>query len=281
MTAPSVKKPFRTNPKQAVLPLRGGPKQKKNLDHSKLVFQLKSELGRLQQRDREWKLMFNMLGHDLREPLVTLEGFTKLLEEEDCSPHDRRRYLKIIREAINSLHLLVGSLQSVSKLYHDASEFVPVSLREILNSVLVSLSQQIKREKGTIHLNFDDIAFHGDPIRLYQIFLNLLANSLKYHKKETAPIIHVEAKVSGPLIRVSISDNGVGMNADDLKKIFEPFTRLDDGAGSREGMGMGLSIVKRIAESFGGRVSVKSQQGIGTTFTVSIPRSYPQSGAQK
>ena len=257
--------------KQAVLPLRKakGPAQAS----TKILFQLKSELTRLQQRDREWKLMFSMLSHDLKEPLVTLEGFTKLLEE-GASAGDQKRYLKIIREAINSLHLLVGSLQSVTKLYHDPSELTDISLRELLNSVLVSLTQQIKRERGHVEVLFDDRIVRGDPIRLFQVFLNIIANSLKYHKKETPPTIKIDARPSGSFIKVSISDNGVGMSHDDLKRIFEPFIRLDEGAGSREGMGLGLSIVKRIAESCGGRVSVKSQSGVGTTFTVMLPKSY-------
>jgi signal transduction histidine kinase len=253
---------------QRELPLR--QMRSPQASNSKTIFQLKSELNRLQQRDQEWKTMFSMLGHDLKEPLVTLEGFTKILEEQDADPKDRKRFLKIIREAINSLHLLVGSLQSVSKLYHDPSELEDVSIKEVLNDALVSLSEKISREKATIELNVDDVWARGDRVRLYQIFLNLLANSIKFHKREVAPHIKVSANISGAFCRISITDNGVGMSAEDLKKIFTPFTRLD--AGSIEGMGLGLSIVKRIAESFGGRVSVKSSPGVGTTFTVNLPR---------
>ncbi len=260
------------DPHQKELPLARGVTRAKQ---PKAIFQLKTELHRLQERDREWKLMFNMLGHDLKEPLLTLEGFSQLLEDGASSPKDQQRYLKIIREAIHSLHLMVGSLQSVAKLYHDPDELVDLSLREILNSVVMSLSKQVSREKGQIEVLFDDVLVRGDPVRLYQIFLNLIANSLKFHKKEKAPVIQIDAKLSGSFLRISISDNGVGMSSEDLKRIFEPFSRLDSGdAGSREGMGLGLSIVKRIAESFGGRVLVRSQQGVGTTFTVMIPKTY-------
>jgi len=223
--------------------------------------------------------MFNMLGHDLKEPLVTLEGFTKLLEEGACDASDQKRYLKIIREAINSLHLLVGSLQSVSKLYHDPSDLVELSLLEIFNNVVSSLSRQISKTKGKIDLQFDDTIILGDPVRLYQIFLNLIANSLKFHKTETPPLIRVTSKTAGGFLRISISDNGVGMSQEDLKKIFEPFTRLESSVKS-EGMGMGLSIVKRIAESFGGRVQVKSQPDVGTTFCVFLPRKTPVKGVK-
>jgi len=267
-SAPSDTKKLAQKPQQRELPLR--QVRSPQTSHSKTIFQLKSELNRLQQRDQEWKTMFSMLGHDLKEPLVTLEGFTKALEERDADPKDRKRFLKIIREAISSLHLLVGSLQSVSQLYYDPSELEDVSLKEVLHDALVSLSEKITRENATIDVQVDDVYARGDRVRLYQIFLNLIANSIKFHKREVPPHITVSATQSGTQCKISITDNGVGMTPEDLKKIFTPFTRLD--AGSIEGMGLGLSIVKRIAESFGGRVAVKSSPGVGTTFTINLPR---------
>lgn len=251
---------------QRELPLKRG----EEIANSKVVFQLKSELNRLQQRDREWKLMFSMLGHDLKEPLVTLEGFTKILEEEKVSPDDQKRYLKIIREAIHSLHLLVNSMQSVSKLYQNSTELIDISLIDILKSALTSLSRQISKSKAVVELPPEDLQLKGDPVRLFQIFLNLIGNSLKFVRQDTPPLIKVETRTTNRFYRVSISDNGMGMSPEDMKKIFEPFTKLD---GNFEGMGMGLSIVRRIAESFGGRVLVKSSLGTGTTFTVLLPRS--------
>jgi signal transduction histidine kinase len=252
--------------KQALLPLVRETSAPKS--HSKAIFQLKTELNRLQQRDREWKLMFNMLSHDLKEPLLTLEGFTKLLDEGNLSK-DQQRYLKVIREAVNSLHQLVGSLQSIARLSQDPEEFTEISLRELLTSVLNSLSQQLEKSGGTVQLP-NDIIIKGDPIRLYQVFLNLIANSLKYHKKSVAPVITITYRKDPHFHRISIKDNGVGIDSRDLKKIFLPFARLEDVP--TDGMGIGLSIVKRIAESFRGQVLVRSKQNVGTTFTVCLPR---------
>ncbi|MDB5038702.1 MAG: response regulator receiver sensor signal transduction histidine kinase [Bacteriovoracaceae bacterium] len=271
MTQPrkdSLKKRPKENSKQALLPL-AQEKSSQKLPNSKVVFQLKTELHRLQQRDREWKLMFNMLSHDLKEPLLTLEGFTKLLDETGLSK-DQLRYLKVIREAVNSLHLLVGSLQSIARLSQDPEEFSDVSLRELIQSVITSLSQQIEKSKGVIHFHGSDVLIKGDPVRLYQVFLNLIANSLKYHKKAINPVITISYRKDARFHRISIKDNGVGIDPHDLKKIFLPFTRLEDVP--TDGMGIGLSIVKRIAESFRGQVLVRSKQNVGTTFTVCLPR---------
>src|SRR5205807_64766 len=111
------------------------------------------------------------------------------LNESGLSNKDHQRYLKVIREAVSSLHLLVGSLQSIARLSQDPEEFTEISLKDLLHSVLTSLSQQIEKSKGNIQLPRNDIILKGDPVRLYQVFLNLIANSLKYHKKTIAPAI--------------------------------------------------------------------------------------------
>jgi signal transduction histidine kinase len=240
------------------------------IPQSKIIFQLKSELHRLQQRDREWKMMFHMLSHDLKEPLLTLEGFSKLLDAGELEKKDQSRYIKIIREAVSSLHLLVGSLQSISKLYQEAHDFTEISLRELLHSVVTSLSNQLQKTKGRIILPPEDVHIKGDAIRLYQVFLNLLANSLKYHKKAVSPEIVISYRRDSNFHRIAIKDNGVGIEPQDLKRIFTPFVRLEDVP--TDGLGLGLSIVKRIAESFGGKVLVRSQQNVGTIFTVCLPR---------
>ena len=242
----------------------------KALAPSKLVFQLKSELHRLQQRDKEWKMMFNMLAHDLKEPLLTLEGFTKILEQSSPLTKDQKRYVKISREAVGSLHLLIGSLQSIAKLYQDPSELSDLSLLQILESVTLALSEQIKRNRGKVILPKEDVILRGDAVRLYQVFLNLIANSLKYHRKDADPVIIIKHRKDSQWHRISINDNGIGIDKRNLEKIFAPFTRIEESP--TDGLGIGLTIVKRIAESFGGRIGVRSQMGKGTTFTVFLPR---------
>lgn len=262
------KKRSEVQPEQTSLPLKS-VRPSKNAN-SKTVFQLKSELHRLQNRDREWKMLFQMLAHDLKEPLLTLEGFTKLLDESTNLDKDQKRYLKVIRESANSLHLLVGSMQSISKLYQEPSERTEVSLRQLLLSVSTILSEQIKRSRGEIVLPKEDLVFKSEPVRVYQILLNLVANSLKFQRKETPPRIIIRFFKETKFYRISIEDNGIGMDKHDLERIFAPFTRLEDV--KTEGLGLGLSIVKRLAESLGGFVTVKSQPNRGTTFHVNLPR---------
>ena len=267
------KKRLRPSARQALLPLGHGLKTLQT-QRSKAVFQLKTELNRLQTRDREWKSMFQMLSHDLKEPILTLEGFSKLLTETELTK-DQTRYVSIVRDAVNTLHQLVGSLQSVARLSQAPQEFTEFSLKELLESVVINLSNHIARTHGEVILPEQDLLIRGDPIRLFQILMNLIANSLKYHKKGENPLIKISHKKEAKEIRISIADNGIGMTSKELQRIFVPFTRLKEL--NVEGMGLGLSIVKRIAESLRGRVLVKSKPEIGTTITLCLPR-FPDEG---
>ena len=246
-------------------------KEAEGASASKHIFQLKAELNRYQQRDREWRLLFGMLAHDLKEPLLTLEGFTKLLQESEPQNKEQKKYMKVIREAVGSLHLLIGSLQSITRLSQETSDLTDLSLLQVLDSVLTSLSEQLKRSRGKIILPEGDAIIKADPARIYQIFLNLISNSLKYHHADRAPEIKIRYRKDPTYHRISIQDNGIGIQPKDIERIFTAFTRLEDAAS--EGLGLGLSIVKRIAESCGGFVNVRSNQNIGTTFTVYLPRS--------
>lgn|GEM_PF-7093522 len=266
----SSKKKLKPNSgRQVSLPLVEKTKKQK-IPQSKIIFQLKSELHRHQQRDREWKLMFSMLAHDLKEPLLTLEGFTQLLEDSGLQTKDQKKYLKVIREAVGSLHLLIGSLQSITKLYQEPSNQIDISLKQMLESVINALSEQIKRNKGKIVLPKNDVIIKGDPARLYQILLNLIANSLKYHQVNMSPQIIVKYRKEAAFHKISIQDNGVGISQKDMERIFTPFMRLEEVMA--DGLGLGLSIVKRIAETCGGRINVRSQRNKGTTFSIYLPR---------
>jgi two-component system phosphate regulon sensor histidine kinase PhoR len=215
-------------------------------------------------------MLFQMLSHDLKEPLLTLEGFSKLLEDSSNLDKDQKRYLKVIRESVNSLHLLIGSMQSISKLYQEPAEMTEISLKQLLTTVVTILSEQIKKNRGEVLLPKDDLIFRSEPVRVYQILLNLMANSLKFHRQDSAPRIEIRHSRDSKYYRISIEDNGIGIDKKDLERIFAPFTRLEDV--STEGLGLGLSIVKRLTESLGGFVSVRSQLNKGSVFHVYLPR---------
>jgi len=211
-----------------------------------------------------------MLAHDLKEPLLSLEGFTQLLENSELPTKEQRDHLKVIREATTSLHLLIGSLQSITKLYQAPTDLIDISLNQLIDSITSTLSEQIKRNKGQIIPPTREVILRGDPARLYQILLNLIANSLKYHQKDKPPVISIQYRKTKQFHCISVKDNGVGIKQKDMERVFAPFTRLEEVMA--DGLGLGLSIVKKIAETCGGKISVQSKPNQGTTFRISVPR---------
>lgn len=213
-----------------------------------------------------------MLAHDLKEPLLTLEGFTQLLVETSPQTKDQKKYIKIVREAVGSLHLLIGSLQSITKLYQEPTDRVDISLKQIVDSVITALAEQIRKNKGKVIAPTEDAIIKADPARLYQILLNLVANSLKYHRTDVSPEIKIRYSHSKEFHKISIEDNGIGIDQKDMERIFMPFTRLEEVMA--DGLGLGLSIVKKIAETCGGKISVKSEHQKGTVFTIYLPKTF-------
>jgi two-component system phosphate regulon sensor histidine kinase PhoR len=171
--------------------------------------------------------------------------------------------------------LLIEDLLNISALESQQArlDFVPVSLRDLATAVIEELGQQIREKQMTVTLELPPALpdVRGDSERLRQVFVNLLDNAVKY----TSPggRIHVNAHESGQEIECAISDNGPGIAAEHLPRVFERFYRVDK-ARSRElgGTGLGLSIVKHIVQSHGGRVWAESRVGEGSRFCFTLPR---------
>jgi signal transduction histidine kinase len=148
----------------------------------------------------------------------------------------------------------------------------PVSVREALQAALRTVESEARLRQVKIFCDPTDEAFvWGDKIRLEQVFINLLANAVKFNRQ--AGEVRVEtARTADAKLRITVADNGIGIPSEDLSRVFERFYRVDK-ARSREmgGTGLGLSIVKHVVERIGGSVAVESQLGKGSTFTVLLP----------
>lgn len=231
---------------------------------------LRRRLAVLEERDQEWQFLFNIIAHDLKEPLLTLEGFTKLLGGSGSFSSEQARYLAVLREAIDSLQMMVDSLQSIPKLHQKERKLSELSLNALWGSVINALSAKIQKTKAKVELPPEDLSVMGDALALHHVFLNLLTNSLKFHKKNRAPLVKIRYKTAQDFYEVSIEDNGVGIDAKDLEKIFTPYKRLDEAIA--DGFGLGLSIIRRIVDSLGGTVNVESSRMNGSIFRVRLPQ---------
>lgn len=253
-----------------VAPCEGGEREAALV----LVAQDVTEVRHLEQMRREF---VGNVSHELKTPLTSIKGLVEtLLSGALEDPANNRRFVKLIDEDATRLSRLIDDLLQLSEI---ESKAVPlsvqsVSLRPLLESIAARFAQPIRERQLTLDLAIpvDTAPISGDPERLQQIFINLIDNAVKFNVPGGR--ITVSAAPRGTSIEVTVHDTGVGIPESDLPRVFERFYRIDK-ARSRAlgGTGLGLSIVKHLVELHGGRVTVESDVGRGSTFRVALPLS--------
>jgi two-component system, OmpR family, phosphate regulon sensor histidine kinase PhoR len=217
------------------------------------------------------------VSHELRTPLSVIKGYVETLVDghAEMPVSDRDKFLRTIQRHTDRLNSLLADLLTLSRL--ESANPGLVSEPVALPSFIVSLLEEVRgRPEAAGHrwsTSLDPAVgtVVADPLKLSQVFANLLENALKY--TPAGSHIEVRTRLTGTEVEVAVADNGPGIPAADLPHIFERFYRVEKGR-SREkgGTGLGLSIVKHIVQLHGGRVRAESEQGRGTTFFFTLPR---------
>lgn len=222
----------------------------------------------LAQLDLARKRFIATASHELRTPVFSLGGFVELLEDEDLDPDDRRRFLDQVRDQVERLRKLSVDLLEISRLDSGSLELRPelVDIGELTRSVGGEFEPALAHHDAHLELRLATRAIEAlcDPVRVAQIMRILLDNALTHNPPGTR-IVVTAARENGR-VRVAVRDDGVGIPAHALPRIFEPFYTADDGQGS----GLGLAIASELAEHMAGRLSVDSQPQ-STTLTLEIP----------
>jgi len=216
------------------------------------------------------------MSHELRTPLNSVIGFTGILLQEIPGPlnAEQRKQLGMIRDSASHLLALICDVLDVSKIEAGQLqvERAPFDLR---GSVLAVVSQleRAARDKGlALDARIDPTVGEvvGDRRRCEQVLFNLVGNAVKFTE---AGSVQVEVHpAGGEAIQAVVRDTGIGIRADDLNRLFQPFFQVENGIARRfEGTGLGLSISRRLAELMGGRIWVESEVGVGSRFGFTIP----------
>ncbi|WP_259777282.1 ATP-binding protein [Aliiroseovarius crassostreae] len=224
------------------------------------------------------------VSHELRTPLTALSGFIETLRgpaREDAEA--RLRFLDIMEQEAGRMNRLVGDLLSLSRV-EDMERVRPTdpqSIREILAAAVSMLRPQIDEQDVTLNLSLPqdiDDKVPGDRDQLLQVFTNLIENAVKYGRKGGIVEIFLETRMDqpgmkGPVLSVTVADQGEGIAAHHIGRLTERFYRVD-GHRSREmgGTGLGLAIVKHILNRHRGRLRIESDVGKGSRFIVTLPR---------
>lgn len=224
----------------------------------------------LQQRNMEMEQFVYSVSHDLKSPLVTIVGFVSVLEQDLKSgrPEDVQEALRHIHLAATRMSQLITDLLKLTRAGRMAAEPERVDSGEVVTQVFDHYSSYVHDCKASIHISPHMPILLIDRSRLMQVFENLIGNALKYGCTHAQPHIRIGSEQNGDEVRFYVADNGQGIDPRFHDKVFGLFQRLDNRA---EGTGVGLAIVMRIAEFYGGRAWVESEPGSGATFWVAFP----------
>jgi PAS domain S-box-containing protein len=239
------------------------------------VFQDISEIKAL---ERERSNIVSMFAHDMKSPLVSIQGFALRLLSEAVreSPDKRDKYLEIIRKEAGKLEALINDFLDFARL-ETGSLHLNFSATD-LDKEFLELTEVFQPRFLAAGIDLRLVAgeklpvIHADASRLRRVFTNLLENALKYSGPGTE--VSLEPREQGEEIRVTVRDQGIGIAPEELPKVFDVFYRSRSQE-KREGHGLGLAGVEAIVKGHGGRVSVTSQVGKGSTFTVVLPKKPP------
>ncbi len=214
------------------------------------------------------------MSHELRTPLNAIIGFSQVLCEGMVGEvnEKQKEYLEDILSSGNHLLSLINDVLDLSKVEAGQIELdlTQFSLQDALESGVVMVRGRATKDAVRITLEPTDVGpVTGDERRVRQVIFNLLSNAVKF--TPSGGSVDVSALQVNGEVRISVTDTGPGIAAEDLERIFEEFQQTDAGIEHREGTGLGLALSKRLVELHGGRIWVDSALGKGSTFVFSLP----------
>ena len=232
----------------------------------------------LERLERVRKDFVANVSHELRTPLAAIRGYAEtLLEGALEDPENNRQFLEIIKAQAARLNNIASDLLILSELESgraEPAEAEAFSIRGVLDNALRTVESEARVRGVTLVCGqVEDASVSGSKIRLEQALVNLLDNAIKFNRPAGEVRIEITRRPDRQ-VRISVADTGIGIPSQDLSRIFERFYRVDK-ARSRAvgGTGLGLSIVKHILERMKGTVSVTSDLGKGSVFSITLPRS--------
>ena len=234
---------------------------------------LEVALAELADKNTELETFVYTVSHDLKTPIVTIEGFIGALREDfgDRIDKDAEKYLNYMSDASRNMELLINDLLYLSRIGRLPERKTEFPFDDIMETVLKTLQHHIDESGVTLNVEKGLPLVYGEMERLGQVMENLLSNAIKYIGKENPyPRIDIGAMDLNGRKVFFVRDNGVGIEKRYQKKIFEIFQRLPAAKKIAEGTGVGMTIVKRIIDHHDGEIWLDSEPGKGTTFFFTI-----------
>lgn len=232
--------------------------------------ELARRLAELARSNVELERFAYVASHDLQEPLRMVASYTQLIERryKDKLDTDANEFIAYAVDGVLRMQQLINALLEFARVDTRGKAFVPTDCNILLEQTIIDQKHAIQESETTI--TYDHLpTVMGDAAQLRRVFQNLLNNAIKFRSTKP-PSIHVSAQSDNELWVFSIRDNGIGIAAEYIERIFVIFQRLHN-RGEYDGTGIGLAICKKIIERHDGRIWVESQAGQGSTFYFTIP----------
>jgi signal transduction histidine kinase len=240
---------------------------------------LRVEKEAAQEADRTKSGFLAMVSHELRTPLTTIIGYSEMLKESAADDNLAPQYTADITQILTAAQHLLALINDIldfskieaGKLEIAREQYAPGSL---LRDLMVSVDPLTKKNNNKLEVDCpEDLGKGvGDPVRIRQCVLNLVGNACKFTKDGTVKVSARREKAGGvDVLRIAVSDTGIGMTPEQVGRLFQAFSQVDSSAGRKYGgTGLGLAISQKLSNAMGGQITVASEPGKGSTFTMTI-----------
>lgn len=216
------------------------------------------------------------MSHELRTPLTAISGFAELMTVSDLDD-ETKEWAGTILKASRHLSDLVSEILDISRIESGelSLSIEPISLGHVLDDAMDLMQPIAERRRIDVEIDgeVNEVYVAADKQRVKQVLINLLSNAIKYNREGGS--VAVRCGGASKLVSIAVSDTGPGLSEAQIGRLFIPFERLDADSSEIEGTGLGLPLSKNLVEAMGGRISVRSTPGKGSTFTVELVRVEP------
>src|SRR3989337_365248 len=229
-------------------------------------------LKRLEMSFNRQRQFLSDASHELRTPTSIIRSYCDVTLNRERSVDEYKDVLRKISDAVNRMCNIINRILTISRFDNNVVSFRPVriDIKEMIEDVLKLVEPNAASRGIKISSAGNDVFINGDREGLTEVFSNIVENAIKYNKPEGTIDIHIN-EVNGYAI-INVTDTGIGIPEDEIRKIFDRFYRVDASRGQTVGSGLGLSIVRAIVESHSGKIDVESAVGQGSTFRGFLPK---------